>query len=353
MTEQEQIATIYSYIQENVKWDETYGIYAYDELENCFAQKTAGSGELNLMFLALLRQMEVKSYPVLISTRSNGKTYPLYPFLDQFDHVIVAYYLKGEEQYRFADLSGGKQPLGYPSVAALNFQGMLIGEERTKWIDIKPPTSKAVFLVNGTLDVEGGFKGTLKSQLTGYMTPSVVEKKKKEQPEGEAESEAQANETSGISNILEELEFSEIQTIKNGVKGVAEFNLVEYAQGGGGFLYFSPLNFYQITENPLKAEKRQYPVDMPYNIHQHYIFVIETPEGYAVEELPEGANVILPNKDGKLTYSAKTLGEKIQITLQVQVNKNFFLPDEYPYLKAFFDAIIQKQEEQIVLKSKT
>ncbi len=50
-----------------------------EKLDDIFQAKSASSGELNLMLLVLLREAGVTAYPLITSTRTNGKMYEDYP----------------------------------------------------------------------------------------------------------------------------------------------------------------------------------------------------------------------------------------------------------------------------------
>ncbi len=60
----------------------------------------------------------------------------------------------------------------------------------------------------------------------------------------------------------------------------------------------------------------------------------------------------LPNKDGKFIYQISTLGNKLICTLSFAINKSLFLPTEYDFLKQFYQMVINKQNEPVVLKKK-
>ena len=105
-----------------------------------------------------------------------------------------------------------------------------------------------------------------------------------------------------------------------------------------------------MTENPFKAENRTYPVDFAFPIKKTYVFKMTIPEGYIVEDLPEKGVITLPEKAAKYTYTATQAGDFINIISKLEINKSTFLPEEYPFLREFYDLAIEKQAEQIVLK---
>ena len=49
-------------------------------------------------------------------------------------------------------------------------------------------------------------------------------------------------------------------------------------------------------------------------------------------------------------YSVKVRGNMLQVMSKLDISQRMFVPQEYPYLKAFFAQLVAKQSEQIVLK---
>ena len=58
----------------------------------------------------------------------------------------------------------------------------------------------------------------------------------------------------------------------------------------------------------------------------------------------------MPEKGGKFSYSVKIQGNKILVLSQFKISKNLFLPTEYQALKEFYNIVVAKQSEQVVLK---
>jgi hypothetical protein len=51
-------------------------------------------------------------------------------------------------------------------------------------------------------------------------------------------------------------------------------------------------------------------------------------------------------------YNVAQNGNVITVTSMFQINKSLFTQLEYPYLREFYNQIVAKQAEQIVLKKK-
>jgi hypothetical protein len=78
---------------------------------------------------------------------------------------------------------------------------------------------------------------------------------------------------------------------------------------------------------------------------------LNIPEGYSVEELPKSLSIQLDEKGGTYSYQASQVGDKIVVNQRFTIDKALFLPADYEKLKAFYNALVNKQAEQIVLKN--
>ncbi|HAK78750.1 MAG TPA: hypothetical protein DCM71_18030 [Runella sp.] len=67
-------------------------------------------------------------------------------------------------------------------------------------------------------------------------------------------------------------------------------------------------------------------------------------------ELPQSISVSLPEGGGKFVFSSAQTENRITISSRLTLRKSSFLPEEYGQLKEFFDQLIAKHNEQIVLK---
>ena len=114
-------------------------------------------------------------------------------------------------------------------------------------------------------------------------------------------------------------------------------------------LYFSPLLFFETIENPFKSETRSYPIDFVYPREDKYIVNILLPKGYVIESLPEKAKIVFNGDDGVYTYIVRQNGKMIQFTMDLKLNKTLILPSEYEVFKQFYQMMIDKQAEKVVL----
>jgi hypothetical protein len=79
---------------------------------------------------------------------------------------------------------------------------------------------------------------------------------------------------------------------------------------------------------------------------------VTIPEGYVIDELPPSKVMVLPGNAGKYTYSMVQSGNTIMLTSILNINQAIFPQNEYTGLREFYNQVVAKQAEQIVLKKK-
>lgn len=342
--EKAQIA--YEYISKSINWDEKYSIWAKDNLNDCFEKSQANSGELNLMLMALLRHYQIDAYPVLVSTRSHGKMTQIYPIISQFNHFLVLAKIDGNNM--LLDAGNPRRPMGVLRSESLNKTGLIVDAVNPQWIDIIPDRASSLTMVKGTMTPEGYLSANYRTRERSYSAVFTRD-----------QIAAHENYDFMKENFSDDLPDIEIEAIttkneENAYEALEcqfDFKLPNSAISGGDMLYFQPVLFPPFDENPFKVEKREYPVEINFPFEDRYVMELQLPEGYVVEEFPEAISMSLPEKGGQYQLSFKTIpGNKILINSYLVITQLEFQPEEYASLKNFFDFMIEKQEEQIVLR---
>jgi len=117
-------------------------------------------------------------------------------------------------------------------------------------------------------------------------------------------------------------------------------------------LYLTPLIGDGWRKNPFRAAERKYPVELPYAMDETYIFSLEIPDGYAVDERPKSARVTLNGDKGQFEYLISQQDNLLQMRCRLRLNKAWFSAADYSSLRDFFGDVVKKEAEPIVLKKK-
>jgi len=344
-TKAEKVRLAYYYLANTMEWNDEYRLLVNTELDDAFEKKTANSSELNLMLIALLREQGITAHPMLVSTRSSGKMMQHYPIVSQFNHTIAYVELEGKPV--LLDVGDANRPMGLPRVESLNRAGWVLADKSATWLNLQAPESADIMVANMDLQKDGTLKGVLNCNHQGY---SAVHERNRYNEDKEATYWQERLAEQFVDVKIDSVIFEHADDPEETLKEKIYCTIPAAAAAVGDFIYLSPAVYSSFSENPFKLEKRLYPVDIPYPVKEQIVSIFTIPEGYAVEELPESVNMVLPEDGGQFTYQIAQSDNRVQLVCKMNLNKTFYLPGEYPGVKNFFDIMLQKQGEQIVLK---
>ena len=98
----------------------------------------------------------------------------------------------------------------------------------------------------------------------------------------------------------------------------------------------------EINENPFRAEKRFYPIELLFRGDFVYTLDVEIPKGYRVEELPKSIKVNLNKDDGKFEFFISVQQGHIMIRARLLVNETGFAKEDYESLRNFYRMAIKR-----------
>lgn len=340
----EKIAAIFNFVKSKVKWNDYYGYSCNDGVKTAYKNKTGNVAEINLMLTAMLRYAGISANPVLVSTRSNGIA--IFPNRGAYNYVIAA--VEIENDLILLDATDKFSTPNILPLRDLNWFGRLIRKEGSSVeVDLMPKlVSKEVTNMSLVLTSDGTINGKLRRQISdhsalsfrqryaGLTSDSYLEQLENRNNNIEIADYKRDNELDLYKPIVETYSFKDTKNIEN----------------IGDKIYISPLLSLNMTENPFKQEIREYPIDFGYPMQDKYNIAIEIPQGYAVETLPAQVSLATDNNIGAFKYVISNSGNKIQVQIVVDINEPIVSAEYYEQLKAFFQKMVDKQAEKIVLK---
>jgi Domain of Unknown Function with PDB structure (DUF3857) len=337
----------YKHIQNTMQWNDEERAFTSDaNLNKTYEKRTGNSAEINLMLVRLLRECGIEANPVILSTRSNGKASDLV-LLDRFNYTIAHIVLKNKDF--LLDATNGLLTFGMLPMHCLNERGRLISKKNSRWIAIKPePIRRKIIINEMTIGTDQTIKGSSRISYTGHngvdFRTSVLKKGKDNfMSEYKKNRPNQTVESIQIINLdsLEELAELNVKTTYNEAYTIA-----------GDRVYFSPMLGNGETSNPFKVKERKYPVDFGVPEEENYVASFLIPDTYTVEELPKQENVVLPNNGGRFLYSCQLDGNTLKIISKITLKRAVYSEEEYAFLREFYNRIVSKHAEQVVLKKK-
>jgi hypothetical protein len=83
-----------------------------------------------------------------------------------------------------------------------------------------------------------------------------------------------------------------------------------------------------------------------------YVITLHLPAQYTVETPPQSIAMSIPNNGGKYITSYEPGDNSFSFVYLTQFTKSVYGAEEYPYLKEFYNKIIQSQKTEMVFKKK-
>lgn len=148
-------------------------------------------------------------------------------------------------------------------------------------------------------------------------------------------------------------QYNQIDSLNQPVFIEYKIDSKEEQNADAGIIYINPVLVGRQNSNPFSSPTREYPVDFGVPFSEAYSLQLTIPEGYSLEELPKSKMLVLPEKGGKFQYQVTQVGNKIMLNFRLSIDKTLFIPSQYESLKEFYNLVINKQAEQIILKKTT
>lgn len=340
---EEKIGKVFSYVRNKMTWNAYLGYYTNEGVKEAYKKGSGNVAEINLILIAMLRKAGLQADPVLVSTKDNGM--PLFPTRNGFNYVIAAVTLP--EGTLLLDATSKNAEAGILKSNVMNWQGRIIKKDGSSgWVSLSPqiPAVKSA-MVNIEINPDFTVTGKAQNRFTGNYAFRYRLDFGSLNPEAQRKEVVKGFKQAELSN----LHFENLKTLGKPVSLVYDFESLGAVEDVAGKLYFSPMVLLATKENPFKPETRKYPIDFEYPIKDRYIINIALPEGYKVESLPENAIFNLGENMGSYRYLISQVGNKLQLSVEFSINKSFIAADNYGNLKKFYELLIAKENEKVVL----
>ncbi len=340
----ERLNAAVKYITSTIKWDGKASMYC-ENAKKIVEKKEGDAGDINLVLVDLLREMDYDVHPVILSTRSHGRVNQSYALIKQFNYVVACMQVNGKDF--LIDATDPFLKVGMLPVNCLNKVGYLIHPTEHRFVPIKPTELDREYEnANLSISEDGELTGTFLKTYGGYSGWSAKTNFKSEGKEKFLEGVKKGKPNWEITKA----EYGNYDDLNASMSAQYELAMSDYVTKAGNMMYLKPMLSEGFTTNPLKAENRLFPLDYGYLIEETFSGNYQLPAGYTAVEVPKSAVISLPNNGGRFSYSVTSTGSKVSVSSKVQFRKTEYAAEEYEHLKEFYNQIIAKHNEQIVLK---
>ncbi|MEO2062677.1 MAG: transglutaminase domain-containing protein [Christiangramia sp.] len=339
---QKKAQAVYNFVKQKMGWNSYIGYNSDLGTKKAYKEGQGNTADVNLMLTAMLKYAGLQSHPVLVSTPANG--IPLFPTRNGFNYVVSSVEINGK--LFLLDATDPSASIGELPKRARNWQGRLIREDGSSdWVNLNPNYMSSK-ITRFNLKFEDG-------QIVGkhFLTMDGLHAKNYRSSHAGEKVDDLLNATAEARNDCEISEFDVKNLDAVGAEVTENYSFTTYAgkEQIGDKIYFKPLMFETMNENPFKSEERIYPIFFDFPSRNKKTINIMVPEGFEVVSVPESQIVKLKDNAGEFRYIVNKSGNFIRVESELSMAQTVFNPADYEYLKKFYDNMIKKQNETIVL----
>jgi hypothetical protein len=334
-------------VQTNIEWNGQYGIYANPSTKEAYQLKKGNIASMNLLLVAILKDLDLESNAIILSTRNNGKVPKDFPQEGYFNYVVAQTTYQGKNL--FLDASDKLLKVGMLPFQCLNGEARLINVKAGKWLSFNSKYNFLSFVnLKASID-ENNMTGVYAVELNGYEAIGQRRRILKEGIEKYKEKLNAEQVNMKCSNIIIENADNPEELLK------IKYDFTLESEHSSPQLIYTPTVLLPIfKENPFKQPERNFPVDFGATQDYFYQSTLKIPANFTVEHFPSPISLILENNGGKFSFYCQfnTETSEIVVSSRIVVARSTFSAKEYQGIRNFFSRIIEKQSDMIVLKRK-
>lgn len=340
----DKIRKIFNLAKSKIIWNNEYGFWGGDT-KKAIKIGTGNNAEINFVLISMLKDANINAFPVLISRRNYNKLPYTHPSLDKLNTFIVGINdTDSTTVYIDGSIRDGDINI-LPTVLMTDRARLFQKKGNEAWTDLSKLGKNTInTVIQGSITPDGIINAQRAIYYFGQAAATYRNKFK-----------AQKDSTTYIENLESENTISikdythkDLNTLSSRVQ--ITYNFTKNTSNGNGYIYLNPIIFPHITNNPFINEKRQLPIEFDFPYTLKLTSILKIPEGYEVEELPKPIKINYEGNKCSLSYIISVSDNNINLSYSFAMNTIFYGKEDYPLLRALWTKIIEKNNEQIVLK---
>ena len=345
-SEKEKMLTIFKHVQKTMDFNGVYTFYC-ENAKSAWDKKAGSVGEINLILLNLLRDAKLTAYPVLASTRHHGRVVTIYPFLEQFNEVLV-YVTIGEEVF-ILDASDKYNPANLIPNDVLGTEAYVVDYANGGFVTLWDNSKLDKHLVAMSASVDE------KDILTGEATLNSFDYAKNPRLKALKDGKdkfASKYINKGVTNIkIDSIELKNVE--EDGMPLEQKFKFSVPVTSSGDYKYFTLNLFTGLDNNPFTSDTRQSTIEFGSNQHYTMVGSITIPQDCVFEQPPTNVMMIMPDTSIVFRRLIEVKDNRVSYRITLDFRRPFYEPQEYPEFKDFYKKLFGRLNEQIVYKKKS
>lgn len=346
-TDDEKIAYIFAQVRDRMKWNEDDRWYTNDGTSKAWEKQTGNSTEINLSLYHLLKQAGIHAYPMLVSTRENGRVSGAYPSLNQFNRAVAYIPVDSTKSY-VLDASDKYNVYNDTPDELLNSTGLYIDKDEKRFdllfLERQVPVRRVVS-VNANVLPDGKLEGLAEINSFSYYKQQSVRRYKTDGEDKYKKLLKEGDNNLDISSL--KMENMDVDTLPLTQKIAFKLAL---SGSDDNYIYINPNLFTSLRTNPFLSENRATDIDLGFKSNCIINGNYKIPAGYKTDAIPKSINMVMP--DRSITFRRIVVEEDgmVKLNYSISYKKTIYYKESYAELREFYKKMHDMLNEQIVLK---
>jgi hypothetical protein len=307
------------------------------------------------LLVAMLKAAGIEAYPVLVHSRSIPPQEDV-PTLAQFDAVLVAVDLGAKEGPLFLNPFADDSLFGYFREGR-GSRGLAVEPDGVEFIPVRclqEAESALLTEIAGEVEPDGGFKGTVKAELSG-----LFDQRGRQELKDMTAKELDVFYKEAVNKVGEDAtalrnELSDPKDLAQKLKISQEFSAQDFAVFQGPIMLIHlpqvPYGFAEVPSPSLA--KRRYPFRLPGEAEVRSVVVLKVPPEFRPLYLPAGFSFEKDYGDFSFTVSYDPARSSVIIKRTGVFKKKEIPLDQYDEFKNIMDAFGTTKNNLILLEKK-
>ncbi|HKK43294.1 MAG TPA: DUF3857 domain-containing protein [Bacteroidales bacterium] len=342
----EKLRKIHTYISKSILWNGINDYTASASLRSILNKQKGNSADINMLLIAMLRSINIKADPVILSTRSHGSINKDLAMIQQFNYLIARVMVDGKTY--LVDATDPSRPFNILPSRCLNDAGWLVSESESQFIDLKNNENDSnKRIVNISIDGDGNIRGNIENHYSAYPASTIRALILLISEDGY---------TDVLSSFLKNMSVSDFRmdNLDDPYSPLSEnykINIPGGSQVAGDEILLNPYLKILAEPDPFVRDTRLFPVDFECPSVTEYELNLTIPENCSVAEMPEDILIKEGNGD-EMSFELKCSvnGQTLHLNSEFKVNRTHYPVSEYARIRSFYSQMLKKQAELIVLK---
>ncbi|MBX2970425.1 MAG: transglutaminase domain-containing protein [Cyclobacteriaceae bacterium] len=354
-TELEIVRKVFYWVQDNIRYiafeDGMRGFVPHKP-SYVFEKRYGDCKDVTSLIVGMLKSIGIRSYFTWVGSRDIAFQYSNLPS-PAVDNHMIATYISPSNEYFFLDGAGDHSPFGYPSAMIQGKEALIVFDDTSfeikKIPEIDASLNRKIDTVYLSISTDG-LTGVGKAYLTGFQKVSASYDLNKTSTVKEKENLELWIRKGNNKFVLHQYEIKNLSDKDSPLMLDYSFSIHDYITYIDSEIYVN-LNLEKIYNNQLINFNRKLPIENDYKFSTHNCYILNIPDGYELEYVPDNSSLKTGVLDFSVTYHH--INSTVVVDFKIANSTLLLTADQFDEWNKVVHHLGRTYKESIILKRKS